>query len=142
MTLFGRAGDPRVRIASDGAGGRYIKDPRLARVGWSAVAVLFANDSPDCDEVVGVGGYCGGITGDQTVPRAEAAGLTAAGRCCYAFNGPLGVLVDNQGAICQCYWPRKRAEASRVGDIWGELHEFQALGRGSLAANKNQEPRY
>ena len=73
---------------------------------------------------------------EHAVPRAEAAGLTAAGRCCYAFNGSLGVLVDNQGAICQSYWPRKRAEASRAGDIWGEFHEFQSSWRGSLAARK------
>ena len=39
------------------------------------MAVLFASDNPDCDEVVGIGGDCGGITGEQTFPRAEAAGL-------------------------------------------------------------------
>ena len=88
-----------------------------ARVGWSAVAVLFADSSPDCDVVVCVGGYCGGITGDQTVPRAEAAGLTACGRCCFKHNGPLVVLVDNAGAICQSTWPRHRVEASKAGDI-------------------------
>ena len=33
-SLFARAHDPRVRIASDGAG-THILDPRLARVGWA-----------------------------------------------------------------------------------------------------------
>ena len=100
------------------------------------MAVLFSSDDPDCDEVVGIGGFCGGITGEQTVPRAEAAGLSAGGRCCYQHSAPLGVLVDNKGAICQSYWPRKRAEAFKAGDIWGEFHEFQATWSGSLAARE------
>ena len=116
--------DPRVKVASDGAGGKHGRDRRIARVGWGAVAVLFANDHPDCSEVLDWAGVCGGIWAEQTVPRAEVAGLTNVLEL-LPSQGLIDIGIDNSGVVAQ-FNAGERAYETTAGDLW-------ALAKGHLA---------
>ena len=108
--------DRRIRIASDGSGGRFAADHRLARVGWGAAAVRFRTDDINCNDVVEVAGICGGIWHEQTVPRAEVAGLTAALQL-IRQAGNITIAIDNAGALAQLR-NVVLARASTASEIW------------------------
>ena len=137
VRLFDMAAtNPRVRIGSDGAGGKNGSDPRIARVAWASVAVLFATDDEDCTDIVQVAGYCGGLRGRQTVPRAEAAGLLNAASAARRAQGTVTVGIDNSGVIDQLRGEREDALASEAGDIWATFHAGASTWQGNTVGLK------
>jgi hypothetical protein len=131
LSLFKQAGkDPKVKLASDGGGGEHATDRRLARVGWSAVVIRLATDDPDCHTVTDWAGVCGGIWGEQTVPRAEVAGLANVLEQISGLDDT-EIGIDNAGVIAQ-FQKGEQAYETTAGDLWARAKRTLSKHTGKI----------